>query len=386
MTARGRYTLLFGAVMIITALSVGSGGALLLGGAALFALLISLLSMIFALAGFRLSQSVGGGQTQRGGSCLFALGVRMFTPLPIAPLTLRVCLPSGRQSEFILPVRAIGETLSDNRFSCPHVGVFPVGVTQVAFSDCFGLFSLRRTLGTPPVSVTVLPKPRACSPLPFSPGEGESSIALRAQADRTTPADTRAWQDGDDLRRVHWKLSMRRQELMVHTYETPQRPDALVLLDCGSPALSDGQAAGGASRAQLIDALTESAAGVLKSMLDERRAVRLPLSGLRAAEISGQDGAHLPQMLAALASEPFSMQTDFVRILLESSRRMHRTGSAAVISSRLTPAVADAVIALARTGPRMRFMLVSAGPLSETQEQLLRLLRSSGVDTECVNA
>lgn len=372
--------------MLITALSVGSGGALLLGGAAMAALLVSLLSLIFALASFRFSQSVQGGQAERGGSCVFTLSIRMFSPVPVAPMMLRVCMPSGKQSEFILNVHAVGETLSDNRFSCPHVGVFPVGVTQVVFADCFGLFSLRRTLRQPLACVTVLPRPRPSSVLPFSPGEGESSIALRAQADRTTPADTRAWQDGDDLRRVHWKLSVRRQELLVHTYETPQRPDALVLLDCGAPALPDGQQASGASRAQLIDALTESAAGVLKAMLDERRTVRLPLSGLCCAELSGQDSTRLAQMLAALAAEPFSMQTDFVRTLLESSRRMHRTGSAAVISSRLTPAVADAVIALARTGPHMRFVLVRAGGPDEPQEQLLNLLRASGVDTECVNA
>ena len=35
MTARGFYTLLFGAVMLVTALSVGSAGASLLGAAAL---------------------------------------------------------------------------------------------------------------------------------------------------------------------------------------------------------------------------------------------------------------------------------------------------------------------------------------------------------------
>ena len=371
--------------MLITALSVGSGGALLLGSAALFALAVSLLSLIFALALFRLSQVVQGGQAERGGVCLFPLRIRMLTPIPVAPLTLRVCLPSGKQSEFVLPVRLFGETVSDNRFSCPHVGVFPVGVTQVVFSDCFSLFSLRRTLRQPLTCVTVLPRPRPASVLPFSPGQGESSIALRAQADRTTPADTRAWQDGDDLRRVHWKLSMRRQELMVHTYETPQRPDALVLLDCSAPVLSNGQAASGAARAQMIDALTESAAGIIKVMLDERRAVRLPLSGLRAAELSGQDSTHLPQMLLALAGEPFSMQTDFVRTLVESSRRMHRTGSAAVVSSRLTPAVADAVIALAQTGPHMRFVLVRAGESDESQEQLLNLLRASGVETECVS-
>ena len=227
MTARGFYTLLFGALMLFTALSVGSGGAFALGCAALLALAVSLLCVLCARLSCRISERVEGNQAVRGGACLYALSVRMLSPLPIAPLSLEITLPSGRRSEFLLPAKMIGTTESENEFSCPHVGVFPVGVTRVTFSDSFGLFCLRMDAQQEAVPVTVLPVPREVAPVRYSPGEGETSAAQRAQADRTTPVDTRAWQEGDDLRRVHWKLSMRRQQLMVHTYETPQRPDGL---------------------------------------------------------------------------------------------------------------------------------------------------------------
>ncbi|MBQ2990187.1 MAG: DUF58 domain-containing protein, partial [Clostridia bacterium] len=243
MTARALYTLVFAGVMLLTALSVGSAGAFLLGAAALSAFALSLVGVLSAFFTCKLSQHMPSGQVSRGDSCPYTLAVRLFSPMPIAPLTLRVCLPSGRQSEYMLTVRLFGKTESDNRFSCPHVGVFPVGVTRVTFSDCFGLFHIPRAVRDPLGSVTVLPNPKPSQPLSYSPGEGETSMALRAQADRTTPADTRAWQDGDDVKRVHWKLSMRRGELMVHTYETPQRPDALVLLDGGGPARPRGRRA-----------------------------------------------------------------------------------------------------------------------------------------------
>ena len=386
MTARALYTLVFGATMMLTALSVGSAGAFLLGAAALLAFFLSLAAVLLAFFSCRITQEVEGGQTTRGASCRYALCVRLFSPIPIAPLSLRVCLPSGRQSDFMLPTRLFGETGSDNSFPCPHVGVYPVGVTRIAFSDCFSLFSLVHAVRDPLVSVTVLPNPREAQPLSYSPGEGETSMALRAQADRTTPADTRAWQDGDDLKRVHWKLSMRRQELMVHTYETPQRPDALVLLDCGAPVMPGGETAEGAARACIIDALTETTAGILKGLLDARRIVRMPLNGERAIELSGQESERLPQMLTALAQEPFSRQTDFVRMLLLASRRMRRTGSTVVLSSRLTPAIADTLIALGRMGPATRFVFVCSGAPTDTQEQLLRLLESSGVTTQQVIA
>jgi len=380
MTARGFYTLFFGACLMITALSVSSAGAFLLGAAALLAFLVSLIAVLCALFSCRIAQDASGLQAVRGGFCRYSLRVFMIAPLPTAPLSLTVALPSGKRSEFALSARLFGTTQSDNEFACPHVGVFPVGVTQAVFTDCFGLFSFRRTIREPAAAVTVLPNPRDTAPLQYSPGEGETSAAQRSQADRTTPTDTRAWQEGDELGRVHWKLSMRRQELMVHTYETPQRPDALVLLDCAPPP------AEGAARARMIDALTETCAGVLKTLLDAGRIARLPLEGNAHRELSGQTSEALDPMLHALAQESFAKQTDFARVLMSASRRMRRTGSTAIITARLTPQIADVIIALGRMGPHTSLMLIATGAPDEQQEKLLYLLRASGVETAVVHA
>ena len=263
MTARGFYTLLFGALMLFTALSVGSAGAFLLGTAALLCWALSLLCVCAAALSCRAEQQLEGGQTQRGGTCRLILRVRFALPAPIAPLSLKVELPSGRQSDFSLPAGLLGLTESDHSFACPHVGVFPVGVSQITFSDCFGLFAFRRRPRGALQSVAVLPGSIPADPLPISPGEGESTVTQRALSDHSVPEDIRAWQEGDELKRVHWKLSMRRQSLMVHTYETPQRPDALILLDTSQPQ--------GAPRAALIDALTEACAGTVEALLQAGR-------------------------------------------------------------------------------------------------------------------
>lgn len=52
----------------------------------------------------------------------------------------------------------------------------------------------------------------------------------------------------------------------------------------------------------------------------------------------------------------------------------------------LTPAIADAALALSRMGARMRYTLVTAGETTEEQAKLLNLLRVSGVETLHVKA
>ena len=373
MSARGFYTLAAGCVLLLTALSVGSAGAFLLGCAALIALGLSLLSVILAAATCRIAQSAPANQANRGEQVDYRLSVRVFSLLPIAPLSLRFTLPSGRETSFLLTARLFGETVSENAFICPHVGMCHMGATHAAISDCFSFFSVTRRIHAPLAQITVLPNPTDEECPPFSPGEGEHSAAQRAQSDRSTPVDTRAWQDGDELKRVHWKLSMRKQSLMVHTYETRQRPDALILLDCCEPDCVPG------TRAQTIDALTESCAGVIKALLEGGHPVRMPLCGKTEREFSGQDAAALPAMLKALAQEPYDAPADFTRVLMLSARRMRRTGATVVLTSRLTPRIADTVIALSRMGPRTQFMLVTPQEMSEQQHKLIRLLVSSGV-------
>lgn len=373
MSARGFYTLLAGCALMITALSVGSAGAFLLGIAALITLAISLMSVLFAAATCRIAQTADSNKVSRREQVAYSLSVRMISPLPIAPLSLRFCLPSGRETSFLLTTRLFGETVSESAFTCPHVGVCRVGATHVTISDCFSLFTISRKVCSPLVDITVLPNPIDAECPAFSPGEGEHSAMQRAQSDRSTPVDTRAWQEGDELKRVHWKLSMRKQSLMVHTYETRQRPDALILLDCASPE------AEGTARAQIIDTLTESCAGVVKALLQNAHPVRMPLCGKTEREVSGQDAAALPAMLEALALESFDTPVDFCRVLMLAARRMRRTGSTVILSSRLTPRMADAIIALSRMGPKTQFTLVTPDRPTEQQDMLLRLLLSSGI-------
>ena len=117
MTARGFYTLLFGALMLFTALSVGSAGAFLLGTAALLCWALSLLCVCAAALSCRAEQQLEGGQTQRGGTCRLILRVRFALPAPIAPLSLRVELPSGRQSDFSLSAGLLGLIIGAVRFA-----------------------------------------------------------------------------------------------------------------------------------------------------------------------------------------------------------------------------------------------------------------------------
>ena len=90
MTARGLYTLLFGGLMFAVSLSVGSAGAMLMGGAALIAWTLSLACTVLAALLCRVEQQVESSKAERTGVCRYTLTARLPLPLP-----LRTALAAG---------------------------------------------------------------------------------------------------------------------------------------------------------------------------------------------------------------------------------------------------------------------------------------------------
>lgn len=116
---------------------------------------------------------------------------------------------------------------------CRTRGVFPVGPAEVAVSDPFSLTERRNPAGAvdrltvyPRIErLTGFPSVRGLDPAmqstrpTFAPHGGEDFFTLRE------------YQTGDDLRKVHWPSSAKRDELMIKQLEIPWQARALVLLD-----------------------------------------------------------------------------------------------------------------------------------------------------------
>ena len=111
-------------------------------------------------------------------------------------------------------------------------GKFTIGPLEVRIADSFGLVELGRSFATTSALV-VTPKvvtlPRTAIGASWvGEGEGRTRAAAAAGEDDVVP---RAYRDGDELRRVHWRSTARYGELMVRREEQRWRNRALLLLD-----------------------------------------------------------------------------------------------------------------------------------------------------------
>ncbi len=111
-------------------------------------------------------------------------------------------------------------------------GKFTVGPLRVRVADTFGLVEISRsfsTTGTLVVTPKIVALPRAAAPSSWL-GEGDGGMRT-ISATGEDDAAPRAYQDGDGLRRVHWRSTARYGELMVRREEHQWRNSASVFLD-----------------------------------------------------------------------------------------------------------------------------------------------------------
>lgn len=112
-------------------------------------------------------------------------------------------------------------------------GVFRVGPVRLSISDPLGLVQ-RTAVGGPTDTLVVYPRPDPLRGFPIVRGRDPSIQASRPEFSARGGEDfftIREYRHGDDLRRVHWRTTARRDELMIRQFETPWQSRGVVVLD-----------------------------------------------------------------------------------------------------------------------------------------------------------
>ena len=151
------------------------------------------------------------------------------------------------------------------------------------------------------------------------------------------------------MKKIHWKLSARKQELLVRKFDEPVLPDALVILNCEKPASPDIQ-----------DALLETALSVMKVESAREHGIRLPLLGTHPTEVEGQMGIGL--IAENLARMEWTAGSSFEEVLLIESGRLRRFGATVIITSVLSGELVEIMCQMRRIGPALRLYLITVNP------------------------
>jgi uncharacterized protein (DUF58 family) len=155
--------------------------------------------------------------------------------LPTGLLLVEDTLPYtlGARPRFILQ-RVEGNGLRDVSYAVRSDvrGRYRIGPLTVRIADPLGLCEVTRAFRATD-TLTVTPQVWTLPPTPvgaaFSGAHEGSARSIAAHGEDDVA--TREYRDGDDLRRIHWRSTAHRGEMMVRREEAPWRAGAVVFLD-----------------------------------------------------------------------------------------------------------------------------------------------------------
>lgn len=168
------------------------------------------------------------------------LRVQIRSPLPSAQGRWSDALPVGVEGDAagVFPQTGSGMWTGSRAVTLDYAvrvhrrGIRQIGPVSVVSTDPFGFARRRHSIGRA-LSLTVTPAIVDLSPLAELPGEAGGSMhsatdQLGEGSDNLVP---RHYIPGDSMRRIHWRASAHRDELMVRQEEQETTPEATVVLD-----------------------------------------------------------------------------------------------------------------------------------------------------------
>ncbi len=360
-------------VLLVTGLTTGTRIYFLMAILIGVVCLLSLLSVLAVLFSLRVNVREGQVRIKRGEGVNAVVQISHMGILPVAGITLNVGLNQDSDQEVSANLPPFSARTFQCRIQCRHRGMYTLGVRSATVRDLFSLFECTRKLkNTQAMRISVLPKAVNAECMPIESSDMGLEMHSLGSEDNASPSGIRAWQDGDSLKKVHWKLSMRRREVLVRTYEETARPDTLVLPNLSAIQLNRD------TRLNLEDAICEQALGAVQAQLKSGFPVRMPLTGTRPSETAGQSVADLAAFAEALMRTDFDCPYSYEKVLMLMQSRIARTGGAILVTATLNERCADMAIRMQRMGVKTRVVLVDTNAPENTLE-MLETLKMAGV-------
>ncbi len=275
--------------------------------------------------------------------------VQIRSPLPVAQGTWRDELGPGLAGESAGRFPATASGLSSEgraieleyRVTALRRGIRTVGPLTVSATDPFG-FARRRSIVGAAASLTVAPQAIELGMLTDLPGEAGGSMhsttnQLGQGADNLIP---RHYVSGDSMRRIHWRASAHRDELMVRQEEQETTPEAVVVLDLGLQHWTPEAMQSPGEDPGFETAVTACVSVAARLVHEGYRVTVIDVDGTEIVEpIDGGDHAGIDRMLTAFATvtaHRISQPEHLVRLFTGV-----QTGPLVLVTGRIDDADAD---------------------------------------------
>lgn len=373
MTRRGWLTLLLGAATYVVAWLFGAK-ALYPVATGLVLAPVAAVGWVWLAAGpMRLQRRAGKGVLLEGGDVWVGLDVQPESRIPAAGIAITETIARFGDQVTTLARTGTGYRGTYVLERVPR-GRYVVEQARATVDDPFGLARADVDLDARG-SLLVYPRLVPLDRL-FSESGAHAQDGRRLLLRRPSGFDlhsVREYEQGESLRKVHWKTTARRGQLMVKELEDAPRDEIAVILDADASAVVEDS----------FDVQVRAAGSILRAhAAHNRRAVLAVNSAARpSARVTSLDGDWLAA-LAVLAEAEADGTRPVVEMLSRESGPASRAVETVVVTARLSGALATKLVQRSLAAQGVSIVWVDsasfAGRPTKVEPELLRL-QAAGV-------
>lgn len=328
----------------------------------LMALILSLVSVLYAGVTFRYIQTLSPHLGVKGDTVEYKIEVHNELLFPVPYISLQYdsidSLLGGYRAEVTLSLMPQTHGERSETIFCRYRGRWDVGLKNVVIRDFFGLISVKldatKLINHKQLPLLVRPRIIHLERLPMrrKNDEGPMEAAPRRTEDIAMLSDIRKFRTGDQMKKIHWKLTARQRELMVKNYEETSLPDLLLYVDARARKLKL------LDRLNLEDTLVECATAVVHHLLENCMPTSLICFAEERAQLHGSKPEHFQSFYSMLGEMPFNGKWAAEDVLMNDLKLISRSGNIFLITSSISTKLFDLMMLLNSSATNITIIFV----------------------------
>lgn len=265
-----------------------------------------------------------------------------------------------------------------------YKGCFKIGVSEIEVQDFLGIFKLVRR-NKKPLLITVYPRSLDIDSFVLNTNYSFDDISnfIGIQEDTSTIKEINKYSYGDSLKKVHWKLTAKTNELMVKKYENYASASAIYLIDLKNNSFSKED------NAIIEDKHIETAIAVLKRFIYDGVNVNLVYATEKITNIQCRSTSDFENIYEILSKMKFAQNIKFKDIIYSKINQNINKSDIIISTSNLDYELYETLSKTKILGYDISLIHISTKEVSEKKEtddeSILSLLLELGIKVYRIN-
>lgn len=265
-----------------------------------------------------------------------------------------------------------------------YKGCFNIGVSEIEVQDFLGIFKLV-CRNKRPLLITVYPRRLDIDSFALNTNYsfGDTSNFIGIQEDTSTIKEINKYSYGDSLKKVHWKLTAKTNELMVKNYENYASASAVYLIDLKNNSFSKED------NAIIEDKHIETAIAVLKRLIYDGADVNLVYAAEKITNIQCRSTSDFENVYEILAKVKFDQNIKFKDIIYSQINQNINKSNIIISTSNLDYELYEVLSRTKLLGYDISLIHISTKDISGKKETdielILPLLSELGINVYSIN-